>query len=207
MLALSSSIGTGRKAIVQGSSSPATHADARFFVFMGVCGVGKSTVGSAVAEALSAAFVEGDALHPAENVAAMTAGKALEDTQRWPWLDAVAEAALNAASRNDRPVVVACSALRRRYRNRLRRHLPGTIFLHLFGPQDVIRARLESRTSHFMSAAMLDGQLRDLEPPEDEPDCHIIDIDRPPETVIAEAASICRQYVAAAARQSAAADR
>ena len=168
---------------------------ARFFVFMGVCGVGKSTVARAAAEALDGSFVEADDLHSAENVKAMTEGRPLTDEERWPWLDAVCAAALAAPA--DGPVMIACSALALRYRDFIRARLPGAVFNHLQGPAETIRARMSERQSHFMSPAMLDSQLFVLEPPEGEPLCHRLDVDRPQEEVVAQAISICRRYLAA----------
>ncbi|ALE74834.1 Gluconokinase [Pseudonocardia sp. Ae168_Ps1] len=130
-------------------------------VVMGVSGSGKSTVGAALAERLGVGFTDADALHPAANVAKMHAGVALTDADREPWLDIVGgQLAGHAAS----GLVVACSALRRDYRDRLRRHAPATVFLHLAGDHDTLAARMTGREGHFMPPALLGSQLATLEP-------------------------------------------
>lgn len=126
-------------------------------VVMGPSGSGKSLVGAAVAAALRAEFIDGDDLHPRANIAKMSAGVALTDADRAPWLDAVA-AALH------RPrIVVACSALRRAYRDRIRSLAPGTVFVELVVPPAQLRTRV-SRRDHFMPATLIDSQLATLEP-------------------------------------------
>ena len=128
-------------------------------VVMGVSGCGKSTLGAALAARLGVAFVDADDLHPPANRAKMAAGVALTDADRWPWLDLVTGVLQDRA-----PVVVACSALRRAYRDRLRR--AGEVrFLHLAAPREVIAARLAARQGHFMPASLLDSQYATLEPP------------------------------------------
>ncbi len=128
-------------------------------VIMGVSGCGKSTLGAALAARLGAAFVDADDLHPPANVAKMAAGEPLTDADRWPWLDAVAQ-----ALRDPGPVVVACSALRRSYRDRLR--AAGDLqFLHLAAPQAAIAARITARKGHFMPPGLLATQYETLEPP------------------------------------------
>jgi gluconokinase len=173
----------------------------RFFVFMGVCGAGKSTVAAAVAGALSGRFLEADDLHPPQNVKAMSEGRPLTDEERWPWLQAVCEAALELAD-HDRPVMIACSALARRYRDFIRARLPDVIFVHLVGSPGVIRTRMMRRQSHFMSPDMLESQLATLEAPRGEPDCHSLDVDRPQAVVIAQAVSMCRRHAAAASTET-----
>lgn len=136
-------------------------------VVMGVSGSGKSAVGAALAVALGLPYVDGDALHPPENVAKMHAGVPLADDDRWPWLDTVGEWLRAHAAGGG---VVACSALRRSYRDRLLSHAPTARFAELDVPPDVLRARLAARTGHFMPASLLDSQLATLEPlAEDEP--------------------------------------
>jgi gluconokinase len=130
-------------------------------VVMGVAGSGKSVVGAALAQALGIGFCDADGLHPASNIAKMTGGLPLSDADRWPWLDLVA-AELVAHS----PLVLACSALRRAYRDRIRAGAGGPVlFIHLTGPREVIAARLAARKGHFMPPALLDSQLATLEPP------------------------------------------
>ena len=126
---------------------------------MGVSGAGKSVVGTRLAEALGVPFGEGDELHPAANVAKMASGQSLDDTDRAPWLDRVA-AWLVAHSAG----VIACSALRRVYRDRLRTAAPDTCFVLLSVPRAALEERLHKRRGHFMPAALLDSQLEALEP-------------------------------------------
>ncbi|WP_290894537.1 gluconokinase [Hoeflea sp.] len=163
----------------------------RIFVFMGVSGAGKSTVAKAVADALGGSFVEADELHPAENVETMRAGLPLTDEDRWPWLARVCEEALARAP----PVMVSCSALKQSYRSFIASRLPGVVFVHLTGPDDLIRNRMASRSGHFMPVSLLDSQLAILEPPEEGPGCHRISIGGDRTDTIAQAVSICRRHL------------
>ncbi len=133
-------------------------------VLIGVSGTGKTTVGKGLAPKLGATFLEGDDYHTSANVAKMRAGTALRDEDRWPWLAKIA-AAIAEHARDGRPVVVACSALRRAYRDRLREgaRLPLT-FVHLTIDAGLIKHRLMARTQHFMPASLLQSQLETLEP-------------------------------------------
>lgn len=127
-------------------------------VVMGPSGSGKSLVGAALAARLRSHFIDGDDLHPRGNVAKMAAGTPLTDEDRAPWLDAVAHALVHQA-----PVVVACSALRRAYRDRIRASCADAWFVELVVPQTELRERM-SRRDHFMPASLLDSQLATLEP-------------------------------------------
>ncbi|MBU0645643.1 MAG: gluconokinase [Alphaproteobacteria bacterium] len=142
---------------------------AQSLVIMGVSGCGKSTIGRALAARLGRRFVEGDDLHPPENRAMMAAGRPLNDAMRAPWLDRIA-----AELAHDAGVVVSCSALKRAYRDRLRREA-GMVFIHLALPFDVAQTRVSARADHFMPAALIDSQFATLEPPINEPD--VIEID------------------------------
>jgi len=133
-------------------------------VVMGVCGCGKSTVGERLARELGALFIEGDAFHPPANVARMAAGIALTDADRQGWLEALA-AQMAAARRAGRSVVVACSALKRRYRDVLRQGAPDLRVVHLHGGREMLAARLAARQGHYMPASLLDSQLATLEAP------------------------------------------
>ena len=133
-------------------------------LLMGVCGVGKTAVGRLLADRLGAPFLDADDLHSAGNIRKLTAGTPLTDTDRGPWLDAVAGEMLVAESRGH-GMVVACSALKRVYRDRLRRAVPTLRLVHLVGPIDLVRGRLAARAGHFMSAALLDSQVVTLEHP------------------------------------------
>ncbi len=125
---------------------------------MGVSGSGKSTIGDELAARLGIRFVDADDLHPAANVAKMAAGHPLTDDDRWPWLDAVGAVLARG------PVVVACSALKRSYRDRLRAAAPDLAVVYLSAPRDLLVERMTHRT-HFMPVTLLDSQLATLEPP------------------------------------------
>ena len=128
---------------------------------MGVTGAGKTTVGIALAERLGLRFVDADDLHPAANVEKMAAGIPLTDDDRWPWLAAVGDALAEAGEPG---LVVACSSLKRAYRDAIRARADGVRFVHLTAPPELLRDRLGHRTGHFMPATLLDSQLAILEP-------------------------------------------
>ena len=145
---------------------------ATMVVVMGVSGSGKSTFGAALAEALGARFLDADDLHPPANRQKMATGTALDDDDRRPWLDAVA-AWMAERIRTGQPGVVACSALRRRYRDRLRAAGAGVRFVYLAVPRAELEARMRSRV-HFMPVTLLASQLAALEPPDaDEAACTV----------------------------------
>jgi gluconokinase len=127
---------------------------------MGVSGSGKSTVGAALAQRSRVPFVDADTLHPAANIAKMAAGEALDDDDRYPWLERVGDWL---AGHRDGGVV-SCSALKRTYRDQLRAHCPRAEFLFLSGSPELIGARLAARSGHFMPAALLRSQFDALEP-------------------------------------------
>lgn len=179
------------------------HEAARYFVFMGVSGVGKSTVATAMAARFGGSMIEADDLHSPDNIKAMSQGRPLTDAERWPWLRAVCRSAQDSAP----PVMIACSALRLIYRDFIRSMLEDVVFLHLSGSQDLIHRRMAGRTSHFMPPAMLQSQISILEVPAGEPRCHSIDISGPQDDVIARAETICRQYLAGQAGATTGADR
>ena len=150
---------------------------------MGVPGCGKSTIGQGLAAGLGAAFIEADALHPAANIAKMSAGAPLTDADREPWLDAVGAAAPKAGR-----AVIACSALRRAYRARLAAAAGAPVFfVHLAGSREEIGRRMSLREGHFMPASLLESQFATLEPlAADEPHL-LLDVARPAEDLIADA--------------------
>lgn len=133
----------------------------RKIVVMGVTSTGKSLIGARLAEALDGRFIDGDDLHPDTNVAKMARGEPLDDRDRAPWLDRIG-AALAA---EEGTVVVASSALKRAYRDRIRRAAGPVIFVHLTGPREIIAERMAGRKGHFMPVSLLDSQLATLEPP------------------------------------------
>ncbi len=133
------------------------------WVVMGVSGCGKSTLGRALAERLGVGYVEGDELHPPENVRAMSEGRPLCDAMRAPWLRAVGDAA--EAARLDGGVVVACSALKRAYRDLLRERIGRVGFVFLDPSRAALEARVASREGHYMPASLLQSQIDTLERP------------------------------------------
>ncbi|WP_026929764.1 gluconokinase [Glycomyces tenuis] len=138
-------------------------------VVMGVSGVGKSTIAKRLADRLGWAMAEGDEYHSEENIAKMEAGTPLTDQDRMPWLRNIRDwiGEQDAAGRN---TVVTCSALKRSYRDMLRRTSARVLFVHLSASAEVIASRLSERTGHFMPPRLLDSQFGDLEPlAEDEP--------------------------------------
>lgn len=139
-------------------------------VVMGVSGSGKTTAGLALAKALGLPFTDGDDLHSPDARAKMTAGIALTDEDRAPWLDRIADALADASDAPD-GTVVACSALRRSYRDRLRARVgPSLRFLFLKADAALMRERVARRRGHYMPASLVDSQFAALELPEGEPD-------------------------------------
>lgn len=151
---------------------------------MGVSGSGKSTVGGLLAERLGWPFLEGDRFHPRENIEKMRRGEPLTDEDRAPWLDAL-RAAIDGIIADGADAVLACSALKRAYRDRLIRGHEGKIaVVHLHADAATIRARMERR-EHCMKPAMLDGQLATLEPP-GPGEAVTVEVTMPPEQAVAE---------------------
>jgi len=132
-------------------------------VVMGVSGSGKTTVGSALAERIGGVFLDADDLHPAANVDKMSKGFPLNDTDRAPWLDIVGKE-MRKRQGEGRTVVVACSALKRKYRERIRAEEPAAFFVLLAGTREELERRMQARHGHFMPASLLDSQLDTLEP-------------------------------------------
>ena len=153
------------------------------YVVMGVCGSGKSLIGEHFARALGLEFIEGDAYHPPENVARMSAGLPLTDEDRQAWLAAIA-ARLD-ASRGGPGIVVSCSALKRSYRDLLRAGRVDVQFVYLDGTRAVLQQRLAARRGHFMPSSLLDSQLATLEPPSADEHAWVCDINEPPDVIVA----------------------
>lgn len=171
--------------------TPRTDDDARVgglaprVVVMGVSGCGKSTVGALLAGLLGVPFVDADALHPPANVERMAAGIPLTDADREPWLHAVGQALAAPPA----GAVVACSALRRRYRDLIRDAAPDAVMVHLHGDRARLSARLAARLDHFMPATLLDSQLATLEPLAPDERGSVLDIAPPPTTLATQAAA------------------
>ena len=134
---------------------------APLLVVMGVSGSGKTTVGSLLAQRLGVPFEDADSLHPAANIAKMAAGHALTDDDRIPWL---ARVGAELAAATDTGLVMACSALKRSYREALLAAGPGIRFVYLEGSHGLLESRVDNRHDHFMPASLLDSQLATLEP-------------------------------------------
>ena len=155
-------------------------------VVMGVAGTGKTTIGLLLAVALGVPYAEGDDFHPPANIAKMTAGNALDDDDRHPWLESIGEWL---AERSEAGGVMSCSALKRKYRDQLRQHEPRTEFLLLHGTFEVITRRQASRPGHFMPASLLQSQFDTLEPLAPDENGVVVDVDQSIDAIVTEYAS------------------
>lgn len=145
-------------------------------ILMGVSGTGKSTVGEALARAIQAKFIDGDDLHPRQNISKMASGQALSDDDRLPWLGRISDVIFSIEQKNESGVLV-CSALKKRYRDLLRTGNNNVRFVWLKGDYDVVLNRMRQRKGHFMPEALLKSQFAALEAPgHDEPDIIQVDI-------------------------------
>jgi gluconokinase len=153
-------------------------------LLMGVSGTGKTTIGVRVAARLGLPFLDADDLHSPASVRKMRAGMPLTDADRGPWLEAVAAEVAGASAAN-RGIVVACSALKRAYRDLLRAAAPTLRVVQLTGSPSLVRRRLEARTGHFMPPSLLDSQLAALEPPTGDEHPLVVDIGTPPDELAA----------------------
>lgn len=152
-------------------------------IVMGVASSGKSTIAKKLAEKLGWTFEDGDDFHPQANVAKMSAGQPLTDDDRWPWLQSIADE-IDKVSGSGGQVVVACSALKRAYRDVLV-HGRGDIgIVYLDGSRELIGERMAARKGHFMPPGLLDSQFKTLEPPTPDERPISVSIDAPVETIV-----------------------
>lgn len=151
---------------------------------MGVAGSGKTTIGEMLAARLESTFVDGDTFHPPANVEKMADGIPLTDADREPWLAAIHARITESLARGER-LVIACSALKQKYRDTLARDVEVS-WVYLKGSQDLIFARLQARSHHFMKAGMLASQFADLEEPTD---AVVVDISSPPDAIVQQIVS------------------
>lgn len=148
-------------------------------VLMGVSGSGKTTIGKALAARLGWPFKEGDDLHPAANIAKMKSGHPLDDADRAPWLEAIA-GWISAELESGSSGVIACSALKRGYRQRLAADHPDQVrFVYLMGSRALIGERVAARRGHFMPPSLLGSQFADLQAPSPEEHAITVDVSQP----------------------------
>lgn len=166
--------------------SPSIHPRSWCIVVSGVSGSGKTTVARLLAKRLDIPFAEADDFHPPANVAKMSAGVPLDDADRQPWLEAVGRW----LHEHDTGGVVACSALKRRYRDTLREACPSAFFLHLTASHELLAERLGRRTGHFMPRSLLDSQIAALEPLEPDEQGAELDATPAPDTIVDLAARL-----------------
>lgn len=159
-------------------------------VVMGVAGTGKTTIGPLLAARLGVPYAEGDDFHPPANIAKMSAGTPLDDSDRWPWLDAIGQWAHSRAGLGG---VVSSSALKRAYRDRLRAAAPDAVFLHLTGDRELIKERMRERKGHFMPTALLDSQYAALQPLQEDEAGVSVDVSGSPEDITERAVAALRR--------------
>ncbi len=161
------------------------------FIFMGVSGCGKSTVGKAVANICGMSFIDGDDLHPQSNIEKMSRGAPLNDQDRAPWLKAVGQCLDQALG----PTGIGCSALKYSYRDIIRAQAGPVHFLHLYADQDVLAERVKNRADHFMPTTLLDSQYQTLENLRDTELGLVINIDQAFDQVVADAIRYVRSVL------------
>ncbi|QNQ90886.1 gluconate kinase [Corynebacterium poyangense] len=154
-------------------------------VVMGVSSCGKSTVGALLAHELGVPFKDGDELHPASNISKMSSGVPLTDEDRWPWLGLIGQW----LAEHHEGGVIACSALKRSYRDRIREAAPDTVFIHLHGSKELMAKRMAARPGHFMPESLLNSQFETLEPLSHEERGRVFDVADPPIQIAHDAAS------------------
>jgi carbohydrate kinase (thermoresistant glucokinase family) len=155
-------------------------------VVMGVTSCGKSTVGAALAARIGAEFIDGDSLHPQGNIEKMTLGKPLNDDDRGPWLTEIGGRFVASTS----SLVIACSALKRTYRDIIRSSDPSVVFVHLYGSREVLARRMTTRPGHFMPVALLDSQLETLEDLQDDEAGVALKISMPVNDIVEEVLAV-----------------
>jgi carbohydrate kinase (thermoresistant glucokinase family) len=166
--------------------APPADAIAPRILVMGVSGCGKSSLGQALAISLGLRYLEGDDFHPEANVRKMAGGTPLTDADRAGWLDALAAALVEPADAGV-GLVLSCSALKRAYRDRLRRAAPALRVVHLHGDPGLLAERLARRRDHYMPASLLHSQLATLEAPAPDEQALVLDIARPLDELLAQA--------------------
>lgn len=167
-----------------------------FAVFMGVSGSGKTTIARGAAERLGWEMLEGDSFHPPANVEKMSHGIPLTDEDRWPWLRAIA-AEVDRLRGEGRSAAVACSALKRAYRDVLLGGHPDGMLVYLQGSPELIARRMAARKNHFMPPKLLESQFATLEPPGPDERPIIVSIEPPPEVIIDEVVRRVRERMQA----------
>ena len=153
------------------------------YVVMGVSGSGKTLIGSRFAQALGIEFVEGDSYHPPSNIKKMISGIPLNDVDREGWLHAIGQR-IRLSNDSEAGVVVSCSALKRSYRDTIRREGGRVRFVFLRGERGLIADRIKQRTDHFMPPSLLDSQFSTLEEPAPDEDAWVVDISRTPQEIV-----------------------
>lgn len=162
------------------------------FIVMGVSSTGKSTIGESLASHLGGKFIDGDDLHPKSNVMKMAAGLPLDDQDREPWLERIRDAVYSIEKKNE-VGVIACSALKKQYRDKIRDGNELVVFLHLHSNKDVIAERMKNRLGHFMPTSLLESQFATLEmPTDDEPYTYTIDVGKAFDLVVDNTLSIAK---------------
>lgn len=155
-------------------------------VLMGVAGCGKSAVGAVLAARLGATYLDGDDLHPPENIAKMSRGEPLTDDDRWPWLTLIGQKLAEPVG----ILILGCSALKRRYRDHIREEAGvPVIFVHLSGTKNLITERMAARAGHFMPTSLIASQFAALEPPAADENAITVDIDNSLEAIVAAIAA------------------
>lgn len=166
--------------------APATDGPTQHVVVMGVSGSGKSTIAVMIAERLGYTFAEADNFHSPDSVKKMESGIALQDDDRWPWLERLGTWMSGKAHAGE-STVITCSALKRSYRDVLREGAHDVDFIHLHGSVDLIRDRMAGRSGHYMPVSLLQSQVDTLEPLGEDEHGIIVDLAKTPEQIVDEA--------------------